>query len=159
MQTGVTHEPRRPSSYVSEVAPSGRVQQTRIGTVLISAAIIDDVIGLVIAALIPALAALDNSDAGSTSDLAWMIIRPLLSSALVALLTPLVARFVLRPLFWYRGIGERWCAPNRPGKVWGWPRATRGANWGTEAQADAVKLGVIVLVLSAFAAITYCESC
>ncbi|OSX60686.1 hypothetical protein POSPLADRAFT_1147337 [Postia placenta MAD-698-R-SB12] len=103
--------------------------QTRIGTVLISAAIIDDVVGLVIAALIPALAELNGtSSVQKSSHLAWTLICPLLSSLLIALLTPLVARFILRPLFWFHNFGEMWYA---------------------------VKLGIMVCTLSAFTAIAY----
>ncbi|KAH9927872.1 Sodium/hydrogen exchanger [Amylocystis lapponica] len=111
---------------------------TRIGTVLISAAIIDDVVGLVIAALIPALAALDRGAASSRSpNLAWTAARPVLSSVLIAILTPLVARFFLR-------------------KPWGWLRTDDiTAKWGTEAHADAVKLAVMMLGLSAFSTPTY----
>ncbi|KAI0687338.1 hypothetical protein C8Q76DRAFT_635401 [Earliella scabrosa] len=136
------------------------LQQSRIGTVLISAAIIDDVIGLVIASLIPALATIDSESSSSGSghgrdNLAWTIVRPLLSSCLIAAVGAIVARFILRPLFWYRRIGERWCAPARHRKPWGLRWAFREGNgWGTEAHADAVKLLLMVAVVSALAAIT-----
>ncbi|EIW62307.1 Sodium/hydrogen exchanger [Trametes versicolor FP-101664 SS1] len=113
--------------------------QSRIGTVLISAAIIDDVVGLVIAAVIPALALVQfpTSQSGN-SGLAWTIIRPLLSSVLIAAIAPLVARFILRPLFWYHGVGE--------------------LGWGSEKHADAVKLFLMVVTVSAMAAISYYTS-
>ena len=138
------------------------LQQSRIGTVLISAAIIDDVIGLVIASLIPALATIDSETSSSGSgqgrdNLAWTIVRPLLSSCLIAAVGAIVARFILRPLFWYRRIGERWCAPARHRKPWGLRSVFREGNgWGTEAHADAVKLFLMVAVVSALAAITTC---
>ncbi|KAI0751687.1 hypothetical protein C8Q80DRAFT_1268885 [Daedaleopsis nitida] len=136
--------------------PQPSLQQSRIGTVLISAAIIDDVIGLVIASLIPALASINSeSSDGRNGSLAWTIVRPLLSSFLVAVVGSLVARFVLRPLFWCRSLGERWCAPARPGKPWGCLGLSReGSGWGTEAHADAVKLLLMVATLGAMAAIT-----
>ncbi|KAI0676651.1 hypothetical protein C8Q78DRAFT_36827 [Trametes maxima] len=140
----------------TESNPSS-LQQSRIGTVLISAAIIDDVIGLVIAAVIPALATLDSdsSQLGS-GNLAWTIIRPLLSSVLIAATAPLVARFVLRPLFWFKGVGELWCAPARVDKPWGiYIFARVGSGWGTEAHADAVKLFLMLGTVSAIAAISY----
>lgn len=149
---------RAPSSPVSvcstRSSPSMSLQQTRIGTVLTSAAIIDDVVGLVIAALIPALADLQSSSS-SHSGLAWTLIRPLLSSLLIVFLTPPVARYILRPAFWHSGVGERWCAPRMEGRVWGWRHS--GAEWGTEAHADFVKVSLMVCVLSAFVAIAYCE--
>ncbi len=148
------------------------LQHTRIGTVLISAAVIDDVIGLVLSSLIPPLAVLQNSSQTTGSienaNIAWTVVRPLLSSLLMATVTPLVARFVLRPLFWWRGIGERWCAPCEPGKPWGfpgsgplqwfglYPRSTPGSNWGTEEHADTVKVIISVLFVSAFSSIAYC---
>ncbi len=139
--------------------PEPSLQQSRIGTVLISAAIIDDVIGLVIAALIPALASISSDSSSDHSGLAWTIVRPLLSSILIAVVGCLVARFILRPLFWYRGVGERWCAPARLGKPWGVLSLFRAeGRWGTEAHADAVKLLLMVLSLSAMAAITDCAS-
>ena len=83
---------------------------------------------------------------------------PLLSSLLVAVLGSIVARFVLRPIFRYRGIGEQWCAATRPGKPWGTPALFRdGAGWGTEAHADAVKLFLMVAALSVMAVITNCK--
>ena len=155
---GTARPIRAPSSpgsiYSITSSPSIPLQQTRIGTVLTSAAIIDDVVGLVIAALIPALADLQSSSS-SHSSLAWTLIRPLLSSLLIALLTPLVARFVLRPVFRFRGLGERWCAPRRVDKPWGWRLS--GAEWGTGAHADFVKASAMVCVLSAFVTISYCE--
>lgn len=135
-------------------------QQSRIGTVLISAAIIDDVVGLVIAAVIPALALVQfpTSQSGN-SGLAWTIIRPLLSSVLIAAIAPLVARFILRPLFWYHGVGELWCAPARMEKPWGTrPFANIGSGWGSEKHADAVKLFLMVVTVSAMAAISYCRA-
>lgn len=137
------------------------LQQSRIGTVLISAAIIDDVVGLVIASLIPALAAIDSSSTGGgQGKLAWTIVRPLLSSSLIAVVGSVFARFVLRPLFWYRGAGERWCAPAREGKPWGFQTLLlEGGGWGTEAHADAVKLLIMVAVVSAMAAVTSCQFC
>lgn len=146
-------------SLVTEPAATS-FQQSRIGTVLISAAIIDDVVGLVIAAVIPALALVQfpTSQSGN-SGLAWTIIRPLLSSVLIAAIAPLVARFILRPLFWYRGVGELWCAPARMDKPWGtWPFAKVGSGWGSEKHADVVKLFLMVLAVSAMATISYCRA-
>ncbi|KAI0706919.1 Sodium/hydrogen exchanger [Cerioporus squamosus] len=143
------------NSSTPTLPPEPFLQQSRIGTVLISAAIIDDVIGLVIASLIPALASIDPESNSGRSDLTWTIVRPLLSSTLIAVVGCLVARFILRPLFWCSGIGERWCAPARTGKPWGiFSLARVEDGWGTEPHADAVKLLLMVLTVSAMAAIT-----
>ncbi|KAK0621824.1 Cation/H+ exchanger [Bombardia bombarda] len=69
--------------------------QTRIGTVLVSAAILDDVCGLVLVSVIHELRGL--SDHGG--NLGWIIGRPVLASGCLALLTPLAAKFVFGPLF------------------------------------------------------------
>ncbi|KAH7625487.1 Cation/H+ exchanger [Sordaria sp. MPI-SDFR-AT-0083] len=67
--------------------------QTRVGTVLISAAILDDVCGLVLVSVISQLRDIKNANLG------WVIGRPILASGLMAILTPLAAKFVLGPLF------------------------------------------------------------
>jgi len=142
------------ASLCAAISGPPSLQQTRIGTVLTSAAIIDDIVGLVIAALIPALASLESSSPPD-SNLAWTLIRPLLSSLLIALIVPIVARFILRPAFWFRGVGERWCAPRREGKDWGWKRLLPRSEWGTESHADFVKVSIMVCVLGAFLTIAY----
>lgn len=151
--------PPQGSNELQPIPAQVPLQQSRIGTVLISAAIIDDVIGLVVASLIPALSSIDSNTTGQgQGNLAWTIIRPLLSSLLVAVLGSIVARFVLRPIFRYRCIGEQWCAAARPGKPWGTRALFRdGAGWGTEAHADAVKLFLMVAALSVMAVITNCK--
>ncbi|CDO78056.1 hypothetical protein BN946_scf184826.g1 [Trametes cinnabarina] len=158
--TSISNASPRSPSPVRDVPPvaspesTTALQQSRIGTVLISAAIIDDVVGLVIAAVIPALASVQSdSSQESGGALAWTIVRPLLSSAFIAIAAPVVARFVLRPLFWYKCVGERWCAPARPDKLWSF--ADPASGWGTEKHADAVKVLVIVVSLGAMTAITY----
>ena len=147
---------------VSSLAVTTSLQKSRIGTVLIGAAILDDVVGLVIASLIPALAAVSSSSNTSNDkhgNLIWTIIRPLLSSFLVAVVSTVIARFILRPAFWYRNVGERWCAPARQGKPWGSRILSRVSptQWGTEMHADAIKLFIMVVVISAMAAITNCK--
>lgn len=69
--------------------------QTRIGTVLISAAILDDVCGLVLVSVIHQLRGIADSGA----NLGWIIGRPVLASGLLAILTPVFALFVFRPLY------------------------------------------------------------
>ena len=143
---------------LTQSASGTPLQQSRIGTVLIGAAIIDDVIGLIIASLIPALSSL-NSDTPSQRQghLAWSIIRPLLSSLLIAVVSSVLARFVLRPAFRWRSIGEKWCAPARPDKPWGTFAWSCKNGWGTSAHADAVKLFFMVATVSAMATIANCK--
>ncbi|OCH84520.1 hypothetical protein OBBRIDRAFT_829433 [Obba rivulosa] len=140
-----THKPAKPS-----------LQQSRIGTVLISAAMIDDVIGLVISAIIPAISS-EGSLSGHPS-LAWRVIKPILSSTLIAAISPPVARFILRPTFWYRRYGELWCAPRtrrQPDSAQTLSRTLIRAQAWSEAQADFVKVTLMVFVASAYIAIAY----
>ncbi|TBU27734.1 hypothetical protein BD311DRAFT_370992 [Dichomitus squalens] len=160
--SGATPAEKQPTHIASSIPSSPHqlpLQQTRIGTVLISAAIIDDVIGLVIASLIPALASVDSDSHGTShGHLAWTVVRPLLSSFLIAVGASVIARFMLRPAFWHCGTGERWCAPAREGKAWGaCAFAREGSGWGTTAHADAVKLLAMVAVVSGMAAIANCQ--
>ncbi|KAK1827295.1 Hsp70 ATPase ssc1 [Podospora conica] len=69
--------------------------QTRVGTVLVSAAVLDDVCGLVLVSVIHEL----RTIAEEGGNLGWIIGRPLLASGLLALVTPLVAKLALAPLF------------------------------------------------------------
>jgi Kef-type K+ transport system membrane component KefB len=66
-----------------------------VGTVLISAAILDDVCGLVLVSVIHQLRGLADRD----GSLGWIIGRPILASGLLAILTPLISKFVLGPVF------------------------------------------------------------
>ncbi|KAK4227041.1 Hsp70 ATPase ssc1 [Podospora fimiseda] len=68
--------------------------RTRIGTVLISAAVLDDVCGLVLVSVIHQLRGVADGES-----LGWIIGRPILASGLLAILTPLVAKFIAGPLF------------------------------------------------------------
>ncbi|KAK4163348.1 Hsp70 ATPase ssc1 [Cladorrhinum sp. PSN259] len=68
--------------------------QTRIGTVLISAAVLDDVCGLVLVSVIHQLRGIADGES-----LGWIIGRPILASGLLAILTPFVAKVLAIPLF------------------------------------------------------------
>jgi Kef-type K+ transport system membrane component KefB len=80
--------------------------QTRVGTVLLSAAILDDVCGLVLVSVIRQLRKLGDSN-DSNSSLGWIIGRPILASGLMAVLTPVFARWAFRPLLKLRYIKGR----------------------------------------------------
>jgi Kef-type K+ transport system membrane component KefB len=70
--------------------------RTRIGTVPISAAVIDDVSGLAMSSVVSELSVLDSS---SNVNLGWLIGRPILASILMAILTPLLTKHPLAPAF------------------------------------------------------------
>lgn len=72
------------------------LSQTRVGAVLVSAAVIDDVSGLVMSSIIGQLGGIQD---GQDLDLGWLIGRPILASALMAILTPILSKFVLAPFF------------------------------------------------------------
>lgn len=72
------------------------LSQTRIGAVLVSAAVIDDVSGLVMSSVIHDLGSLS---AGGDVNLGWLIGRPILASILMAGLTPLLCKYVFAPVF------------------------------------------------------------
>jgi len=72
------------------------LSQTRVGTVLVSAAVIDDVSGLVMSSVIHDLGSLSG---GANVSLGWLIGRPILASILMAALTPLLCKYVFAPLF------------------------------------------------------------
>ncbi|CAE7186969.1 hypothetical protein CFE70_006540 [Pyrenophora teres f. teres 0-1] len=69
---------------------------TRVGTVLVSAAVFDDVSGLVMASVIGQLGALGGED---SPNLGWLIGRPTLVSGVLAILTPVLNKWVIAPLY------------------------------------------------------------
>ncbi|KAK5652879.1 hypothetical protein OQA88_9545 [Cercophora sp. LCS_1] len=85
--------------------------QTRIGTVLISAAVLDDVCGLVLVSVIHQLRGIADGGGG----LGWVIGRPILASGLMALVTPLAAKFLLGPVF--RRVGPRFVKFGHAGNI------------------------------------------
>ena len=72
------------------------LSQTRVGTVLVSAAVIDDVSGLIMSSVIHDLGSISG---GADVNLGWLIGRPILASILMAALTPLLCKYVFAPLF------------------------------------------------------------
>lgn len=67
---------------------------TLVGTVLVGAALLDDIIGLVLSGVVKQLGTL--SEGASPSP--WSIAKPVVSSILLILVTALLARFALGPL-------------------------------------------------------------
>ncbi|KAL4786942.1 Cation/H+ exchanger [Aspergillus varians] len=69
---------------------------TRVGSVLVSAAIIDDVVALVMSSIIFDLGQLG---AGSSDNLGWLIGRPIVASIGMAIVTPIVTKYLFAPIF------------------------------------------------------------
>lgn len=72
------------------------LSQTKVGAVLVSAAVIDDVTGLVMSSVIHDLG--DIAEGGDVN-LGWLIGRPIVASAAMAILTPVLTKWVFAPLF------------------------------------------------------------
>ncbi|TKA74451.1 hypothetical protein B0A55_05072 [Friedmanniomyces simplex] len=70
--------------------------QTRVGAVLVSAAVIDDVSGLVMSSVIQNLGSMSD---GGNVNLGWLIGRPIVASIAMAVVTPVLSKFVLAPVF------------------------------------------------------------
>lgn len=82
-------------AVISGASKSVDLANTRVGAVLVSAAVIDDVTGLVMSSVIHDLGDIQSGGAS----LGWLIGRPILASALMAILTPVLSKWVLAPLF------------------------------------------------------------
>ncbi|KAJ5085786.1 hypothetical protein N7532_010557 [Penicillium argentinense] len=85
-------------SVISSASKEVDLSQTRVGSVLVSAAVIDDVVGLVLASVIHDLGALSDSGQGHPN-LGWIIGRPIVASAAMAIATPILTKFLFAPIF------------------------------------------------------------
>ncbi|SPO31492.1 uncharacterized protein UTRI_06622 [Ustilago trichophora] len=81
------------------------IADTRIGTILVGAALLDDIVGLVITSVITALGSSSESQHGSSSGggvidaiKPWTIARPIVSSFLLLVVSWLLTQFALAPL-------------------------------------------------------------
>ena len=83
-------------AVISGASKEVDLSQTRVGAVLVSAAVIDDVTGLVMLSVIHDLGSLSG---GGSTNLGWLIGRPVLASALMAILTPVLSKWVFVPFF------------------------------------------------------------
>lgn len=79
--------------------------QTKVGTVLVSAALFDDVVGLIMVSVITNLGGIGS---GGTSNIGWIVGRPIVASVAIGSVSPLLARYVAGPL--YRRLVERYIA-------------------------------------------------
>ncbi|OQD68678.1 hypothetical protein PENDEC_c032G04195 [Penicillium decumbens] len=85
-------------SVIGSAAKEVDLSQTRVGSILVSAAVIDDVVGLVLASVIHDLGQLSTPNAGDVN-LGWIIGRPIVASVAMAILTPVLTKWVFAPVF------------------------------------------------------------
>ncbi|KAJ5081560.1 hypothetical protein NUU61_009824 [Penicillium alfredii] len=83
-------------AVIGSASGSVNLSQTRVGSVLISAAVIDDVVGLVMLSVIGDLGKLSE---GGNVNLGWLIGRPIVASIGMAIVTPIVTKWVFAPFF------------------------------------------------------------
>ncbi|KAI4956049.1 hypothetical protein J4E91_000259 [Alternaria rosae] len=83
-------------AVISSTSKDVDLSQTKVGAVLVSAAVIDDVTGLVMSSVIHDLG---DVASGGNVNLGWLIGRPILASAAMAILTPVLTKWVFAPLF------------------------------------------------------------
>ncbi|KAI4936423.1 hypothetical protein J4E85_001753 [Alternaria conjuncta] len=83
-------------AVISSASKDVDLSQTKVGAVLVSAAVIDDVTGLVMSSVIHDLG---DVASGGNVNLGWLIGRPILASAAMAILTPVLTKWVFAPLF------------------------------------------------------------
>ncbi|KAJ5643449.1 Cation/H+ exchanger [Penicillium longicatenatum] len=83
-------------AVIGSASSSINLSQTRVGSVLVSAAVIDDVVGLVMLSVIGDLGKLSTED---HVNLGWLIGRPIVASIAMAIVTPIVTKWLFAPLF------------------------------------------------------------
>ncbi|GAA5950595.1 hypothetical protein JCM21900_002518 [Sporobolomyces salmonicolor] len=81
-------------------AAGGDLERTRVGNVLKGAALIDDVVALVLLSVIQSLGT------GSGDHLGWTVGQPIVASVVMAFMSPCVARWIFRPLFRLKRVEE-----------------------------------------------------
>ncbi|KAK6824741.1 hypothetical protein PG987_012235 [Apiospora arundinis] len=84
------------------VLSTSGLASTRLGSILSTAAMMDDVVGLVMVQIVSSGLSGGGGSGGSSSSIApAVVIRPVLVSVAFAVVVPLACRFVLRPLMTY----------------------------------------------------------
>ncbi|SNX87915.1 uncharacterized protein MEPE_06626 [Melanopsichium pennsylvanicum] len=89
---------QNPANENPDKAADHGIADTRIGTILVGAALLDDIVGLVITSVISILGSASDSITGITSIEPWIIARPIVSSFLLLVITWLLTQFVLAPI-------------------------------------------------------------
>ncbi|KAJ5970231.1 Cation/H+ exchanger [Penicillium vulpinum] len=82
-------------AVISSASGSVNLADTRVGSILVSAAVIDDVVGLVMLSVIADLGKISGGDV----NLGWLIGRPIVASIAMAVVTPIVTKWVFAPFF------------------------------------------------------------
>ncbi|KAJ5558963.1 hypothetical protein N7535_009164 [Penicillium sp. DV-2018c] len=82
-------------AVISGTSGSINLSQTRVGSILVSAAVIDDVVGLVMLSVIGDLGKISGGDV----NLGWLIGRPIVASIGMAIVTPIVTKWLFAPIF------------------------------------------------------------
>ncbi|KAH4108083.1 hypothetical protein HBH69_057080 [Parastagonospora nodorum] len=83
-------------AVIASASKSVDLAQTRVGAVLVSAAVIDDVTGLVMSSVIHDLGSISGD---SDVNLGWLIGRPIVASVAMAILTPVLTKWFFAPVF------------------------------------------------------------
>jgi Kef-type K+ transport system membrane component KefB len=83
-------------AVISSASKDVDLSQTKVGAVLVSAAVIDDVTGLVMSSVIHDLGSIAD---GGDVNLGWLIGRPIVASAAMAILTPVLTKWFFAPVF------------------------------------------------------------
>lgn len=77
-------------------SPNVDFTHTKVGTVLISAALFDDVVGLIMVSVISNLGGIGEGGGGN---IGWIVGRPILASFAIGTVSPLLAKFAAGPLY------------------------------------------------------------
>ncbi|PLB35863.1 cation:proton antiporter [Aspergillus candidus] len=83
-------------AVLASASTTVNLSQTRVGSVLVSAAVIDDVVGLVMSSVIGRLGELSKSE---DVNLGWLIGRPIVASVAMAVATPILTKYCFAPFF------------------------------------------------------------
>ncbi|CAG7938355.1 unnamed protein product [Penicillium salamii] len=96
-------------AVISSASSSVNLAETRVGSVLVSAAVIDDVVGLVMLRYINPIPLKNHANKPSvigdlgkltpTTNLGWLIGRPIVASIGMAITTPIVTKWIFAPIF------------------------------------------------------------
>lgn len=70
--------------------------QTKVGTVLVSAALFDDIVGLIMVSVISNLGGIED---GGGTNIGWIVGRPIVASFAIGAISPLLARYAASPLY------------------------------------------------------------
>lgn len=73
----------------------GELIKTKLGNILITSALLDDIVSLVLLSIIQSLG---NESSSSNISLGWIVGKPLLASIILTTLVPLIIYYIIKPL-------------------------------------------------------------